>query len=80
MVYRLAWLADVVLALERIGGFPGGCPGKEDLVAFVKSIKKPAPHRWDDLGRPAEMPATSPIEALANQLCGRPRDIPAARP
>jgi transcriptional regulator with XRE-family HTH domain len=61
IVYRLAWLADVTLALERIGGFPGGCPAKEDLVAFVKSIKKPAPHRWDDLGRPAEKPATSPI-------------------
>jgi transcriptional regulator with XRE-family HTH domain len=61
IVYRLAWLADVALALERIGGFPGGCPGKEDLVAFVKSIKKPPSHRWDDLGRPAEKPSTSPI-------------------
>jgi transcriptional regulator with XRE-family HTH domain len=61
IVYRLAWLADVALALERIGGFPGGCPAKEDLVTFVKSIKKPPPHRWDDRGRPAEEPATSPI-------------------
>jgi transcriptional regulator with XRE-family HTH domain len=61
IVYRLAWLADVTLALERIGGFPGGCPAKEDLAAFLKSIKKPTPHRWDDLGRPAEKPPTSPI-------------------
>ncbi len=60
-VYRLAWLADVALALERIGGFPGGCPGKEDLTAFVKRVKKPAPERWDDLGRAAHKPSTSPV-------------------
>ena len=60
-VYRLAWLAEVALALERMGGFPGGCPGKEDLVAFVKRIKKPPPDRWDDLGRPAHEPPTSPL-------------------
>src|SRR5205823_1362520 len=54
-VYRLAWLADVALALDRIGGFPGGCPGKEDLAAFVKGVKKP-PNRWDSLGKPAHEP------------------------
>jgi hypothetical protein len=60
-VYRLAWLADVVLALERVGGFPGGCPGKEDLAAFVKPIKNPPRGRWDDLGRPALHASTSPL-------------------
>jgi len=60
-VYRLGWFADVALALERTGGFPGGCPGKEDLLAFVKRIKKPPPDRWDDLGRPAERPPASPV-------------------
>jgi hypothetical protein len=54
-------LADVTLALERAGGFPGGCPGKEDLLAFVKRIPKPATDRWDDLSRPAERLPTSPV-------------------
>jgi transcriptional regulator with XRE-family HTH domain len=60
-LYRLAWLADVALALDRLGGFPGGCPGKEDLAAFVKRLKRPPSARWDDLGRPAETPPTSPL-------------------
>ncbi len=60
-VYRLAWLAEVALALERMGGFPGGCPGKEDLAAFVKKVKKPRTERWDSLGKPAHEPLTSPL-------------------
>ncbi len=60
-LYRLAWLADVVLALERQGGFPGGCPGKDSLSAFIKLVKKPPSDRWDDLGRPAHDPPASPI-------------------
>lgn len=60
-IYRLAWLADAALTLERMGGFPGGCPGKEDLAAFVKRIKKPPPHRWDDLGRPSDKLPTLPV-------------------
>jgi transcriptional regulator with XRE-family HTH domain len=61
IVYRLAWLADVSLALERTGGFPGGCPGKEDLLGFLKRIKRPPSDGWDDLGRPAEKPPASPL-------------------
>ena len=60
-VYRLAWLADLALALNRMGGFPGGCPGKEDLAAFVKKVRKPALAAWDDLGKPARAPAASPL-------------------
>jgi transcriptional regulator with XRE-family HTH domain len=60
-VYRLTWLADVVLALDRLGGFPGGCPGKEDLTAFLKRVKKLPSGPWDDLGRPAQEPPTSPV-------------------
>jgi transcriptional regulator with XRE-family HTH domain len=60
-VYRLAWLADITLALERQGGFPGGCPGKENLARFVKLIKRPPLDRWDDLGHPADGLPTSPI-------------------
>lgn len=61
IVYRLAWLADIVLALERQGGFPGGCPGKEDLAAFVERIKVPKSTRWDDLGRPGSERPASPV-------------------
>jgi transcriptional regulator with XRE-family HTH domain len=60
-LYRLAWLADVALILDRVGGFPGGCPGKEDLTAFVKTIKRPPPARWDSLGRPAPALPASPV-------------------
>jgi hypothetical protein len=60
-VYRLAWLAEVALALDRMGGFPGGCPGKDDLAAFVKGIKAPPPDRWDNLGKPAHKPTKSPL-------------------
>lgn len=60
-VYRLAWLADIALTLERMGGFPGGCPGKEDLAAFVKRVEKPSADQWDDIGWPAHEPTTSPL-------------------
>ena len=60
-LYRLAWLAEVTLALEQMGSFPGGCPGKEDLIVFVRKIKKPRLDRWDALGRPADEPSNSPI-------------------
>jgi transcriptional regulator with XRE-family HTH domain len=59
--YRVAWLADVALTIERMGGFPGGCPGKDDLAAFVKRVPKPPLHRWDDLGRAAHEPPASPV-------------------
>jgi hypothetical protein len=44
-----------------MGGFPGGCFGKKDLAAFVKGVKKPPLDHWDDLGRPADAPPTSPL-------------------
>jgi transcriptional regulator with XRE-family HTH domain len=60
-IYRLAWLADVALAIDRRGGFPDGCPGKADLTAFVKRVKIPSTKPWDDLGHPADAPPTSAI-------------------
>ena len=60
-VYRLAWLAEIALTLERVGGFPGGCPGQPDLAAFVKRVKTPATDRWDNLGRPGTEPPRSPV-------------------
>jgi transcriptional regulator with XRE-family HTH domain len=60
-VYRLAWLAEVALALDRTAGFPGGCPGRQDLAAFVKRVKAPRSSHWDDLGRAAGAAPTSPV-------------------
>jgi transcriptional regulator with XRE-family HTH domain len=60
-IHRLAWLADIVLALDKAGGFPGGCSAKEDLAAFLKGVKQPPTDRWDDLGAPASQPPTSTI-------------------
>jgi transcriptional regulator with XRE-family HTH domain len=58
---RLAWLADIALALDGRGGFPGGCR-KEQLTRFSRSIRAPAePDVWDSLGRPMVKPATSPL-------------------
>ena len=57
-VYRLAWLCDIVLTIERVGGFPGGCCAKEDLASFLRRVKKSPPQGWDDLGRPADRPPT----------------------
>jgi hypothetical protein len=52
---RLAWLTDVTLAIEKQGGFPGGC-GKESLTRFTRLITPPEVDRdeWDSLGRPKE--------------------------
>jgi transcriptional regulator with XRE-family HTH domain len=59
--YRLAWLADVALAIDRQGGFPGGCR-RDPLERFLKTVGLP-PDRaaWDDLGRPSEGTPTSPV-------------------
>ena len=59
---RLAWLADIALAIDRRGGFPGGC--RKDLLArFTRMIRTAAskPDVWDSLGRPTAKPPTSPL-------------------
>jgi len=48
-VRRLAWLADISLAIENRGGFPGGC--RRDLLArFLKKVTLPGGVKpaWDD--------------------------------
>jgi transcriptional regulator with XRE-family HTH domain len=59
---RLGWLADVALAIDRQGGFPGGCR-KEPLVRFTRMISKLSLGKkaWDSLGRPMSKPPTSPL-------------------
>jgi transcriptional regulator with XRE-family HTH domain len=59
---RLAWLADIALAIDRRGRFPGGCQ-KEPLARFIRTIRTAAskPDVWDSLGHPTAKPPTSPL-------------------
>lgn len=59
---RLAWLADVAVAIDRRGAFPGGCR-RDQLIRFTRRISTPSPESndWDDLGRPTVDAPTSPI-------------------
>lgn len=47
---RLGWLAEIVLFLDRTGGFPGGMVSGDDLTAFLGLVERP--HEPDDLGQP----------------------------
>jgi transcriptional regulator with XRE-family HTH domain len=58
---RLAWLADVALAIDRQSGFPGGCR-KGPLERFLRNADFPGESEpWEDLGKPAAAPSTSPL-------------------
>jgi transcriptional regulator with XRE-family HTH domain len=59
--YRLAWLADVALTIDRRMSFPGGFR-RPPLELFLKGL--PLPPRespCDDLGMLAKKPPTSPV-------------------
>lgn len=60
---RLAWLADVALTIHRTDGFPGGCPQRRELEAYVRwwSKRPTQPTREDDLGRSAAGDALPPV-------------------
>jgi len=59
--YRLAWLADVALTIDREYGIPGGCR-RGQLERFVLEVGPPPREvPWDDLGRPTEVAPTSPV-------------------
>lgn len=58
---RLAWLADIALAIDRQSGFPGGCR-KGPLERFLRQADLPGESEpWEDLGKPATEPSTSPL-------------------
>jgi transcriptional regulator with XRE-family HTH domain len=58
-VYRIAWLADVALTIHKNQGFPGGCPAKIGLTAFVRSVNKPVAE--DSLAHPASNQQLPPV-------------------
>jgi transcriptional regulator with XRE-family HTH domain len=59
--YRLGWLADIALTIDRQAGFPGGCR-RSLLERFLKTVKlPPAEAQCDDLGRPSKRQPASPI-------------------
>jgi transcriptional regulator with XRE-family HTH domain len=58
-VYRLAWLADVTLTIERIQGFPGECVASLSLGEFIRGVETPG--HVDDLGRPAGDETLPPV-------------------
>jgi len=59
--YRLAWLADAALSIDRQRGFPGGCHRKT-LERFIQIVGlPPQAGPLDDLGRPSE---STPKSAL----------------
>jgi transcriptional regulator with XRE-family HTH domain len=59
---RLAWLADVVITIHRTTGFPGGCPHRKQLEAFVGPLARAVlALKKDDLGRPGEESALPPV-------------------
>jgi transcriptional regulator with XRE-family HTH domain len=59
-VYRLAWLADIALAIDRRRGFPGGCR-RDQLEEFLRSVPRPRGPDWDGLGRPMAEEPKSPL-------------------
>src|SRR5262249_14538591 len=60
---RPSLLADVALTIHRNEGFPGGCPQRRQLEAYVRWWSKhpTQPARVDDLGRPAEGSDLPPV-------------------
>jgi transcriptional regulator with XRE-family HTH domain len=59
---RMAWLADVALAIDRQGGFPGGCE-TAPLDRLTRIVPPPAHERrrWDGLGHPMSSVPRSPL-------------------
>jgi transcriptional regulator with XRE-family HTH domain len=58
-LHRLAWLADVVLTIDRGEGFPGGCVDPYSLEEFLRGV--PAPGAGDDLGWPSADERLPPV-------------------
>ena len=86
--FRLAWLAEVALAIDRQSGFPGGCH-RGPLERFVLAVELPDPSAaWDDMGRPTAERPNSPLArrwkiaygAAQDQFRGRAEALHSLRP
>jgi hypothetical protein len=60
VLHRLAWLADVALAIDRRRGFPGRCR-RGPLIDLVRLVGPPKGEGWDSLGRPMIDEPRSPV-------------------
>jgi transcriptional regulator with XRE-family HTH domain len=59
VLQRLAWLADLAITIHHNQGFPGGCPGEEDLAEFLRHL--PLPQSPDDFGEPSPEEPQNPL-------------------
>jgi transcriptional regulator with XRE-family HTH domain len=59
VLQRLAWLADLAITIHHDQGFPGGCPGEDDLAEFLRRL--PLPQSPDDFGDPSPEEPQNPL-------------------
>lgn len=67
-LYRLAWLADIALTIDKHYRFPRGCPGRQRLARFLNRVKPPDRGKdrkrspeLDGLGRPSAGESPHPV-------------------
>jgi transcriptional regulator with XRE-family HTH domain len=59
VLQRLAWLSDIAITIHHDQGFPGGCPGEDDLAEFIR--RQPLPQSPDDFGDPSPEQPRNPL-------------------
>ncbi len=63
--FRLAWLAELTLTINRLSKFPGGCPARHELEVAVgtwsRAFQRRPPATEDDLGRPGGGNSSTPL-------------------
>jgi transcriptional regulator with XRE-family HTH domain len=63
-LHRIGWLASIVLSLEQLGRFPGGCLSPRALERVVLTAQRPA--EQDTLGRSPEGIKLPPVSLRWN--------------
>jgi transcriptional regulator with XRE-family HTH domain len=64
VLYRIGWLADIALTIDKHYRFPGGCPARRELERFLRKVrqrKRDGITVSDDLGHPS---STGPLHPL----------------
>jgi transcriptional regulator with XRE-family HTH domain len=59
VLQRIAWLADIAITIHHDRGFPGGCPGEDDLAEFIRRL--PLPQTLDDFSEPSPEEPQNPL-------------------